>query len=131
MKFTSNPKTVLLVEDDHGVRAVLTLYLEKAGFRVFEAASRDEARSTWQDQLDAIDIVVSDIILPDGNGADLAQEFRLERPNIKIIMISGGVPAPIGGYSAGNRPFLPKPFAPQVLVEAIATEFARAASMAN
>jgi len=124
-------RTVLIIEDDHGVRAILTLYLEKSGFRVFEAASRDEARSIWQDQSDEIDVVVSDIVLPDGNGADLVQEFRLERSDLKVVMISGGVPAPVGGFLLSDRPFLPKPFAPEALVKAIAAEYSRSAATAN
>ena len=131
MSSPSDARTVLMIEDDHGVRAILTLYLEKSGFRVFEAASRDEARSIWQEQRDSIDVVVGDIVLPDGNGTDLVQEFRLERPDLKVVMMSGGVPAPIGGFSLSDRPFLPKPFAPEMLVEAIATEYSRCAATAN
>jgi two-component system OmpR family response regulator len=131
MNSPSDGRTVLMIEDDHGVRAILTLYLEKLGFRVFEAASREEARSIWQEQIGMIDVVVGDIVLPDGNGADLVQEFRLERPDLKVVMISGGVPAPIGGFSASDRPFLPKPFAPEVLVEAIAAEYSRCAASTN
>jgi DNA-binding response OmpR family regulator len=119
MNSQSDERTVLMIEDDHGVRAILTLYLEKSGFRVFEAASRDEARSIWHEQIGMIDVVVSDIVLPDGNGIDLVQEFRLERPDLKVVMMSGGVPAPVGGFSGSDRAFLPKPFAPEVLVNAI------------
>jgi DNA-binding NtrC family response regulator len=117
-----------MVEDDHGVRTILTLFLEKAGFRVFEAASREEARSIWHNQIAMLDVVVSDIVLPDGSGADLVQEFRLERPDVKIVMMSGGVPAPIGGFApdGSDRPFLPKPFVPHRLVEAILGETAHA-----
>ena len=102
MNSPSDERTVLMIEDDHGVRAILTLYLEKSGFRVFEAASRDEARSIWHEQIGMIDVVVSDIVLPDGNGVDLVQEFRLERPDLKIVIMSGGVPAPLGGFSGSD-----------------------------
>jgi DNA-binding NtrC family response regulator len=113
-------KTVLMIEDDHGVRTILTLFLEKAGFRVLEAASAGEARYVWHEQLGMVDVVVCDVVLPDADGSDLVAEFREERPEIKIVMMSGGVPAPLGGITQeSRRPFLPKPFAPRILIDVI------------
>lgn len=109
-----------MVEDDHGVRAILSIFLEKAGFQVFEAADAAEAKSVWQDRIGLIDVVVSDVVLPDGSGTALVEEFQHERPDVKVILMSGGVPAPqADALSHPSSKFLPKPFAPAVLVEAI------------
>jgi two-component system cell cycle sensor histidine kinase/response regulator CckA len=112
--------TVLLVEDDHGVRAILTIFLERVGFRVLEAASCAEARQIWQNEHESLDVVVSDIMLPDGTGSELMREFRGEDPHVKTVAMSGGVPAPLNGESdEGGRAFLAKPFTPRVLLDAI------------
>lgn len=121
MNRPSEPKaTILLVEDDHGVRAILTIFLERVGFRVLEAASCAEARQIWQNEHDTLDVVVSDIVLPDGIGSDLMREFQDEDPNVKTVAISGGVPAPVNvDLDDSNSPFLAKPFTPRVLLDAI------------
>jgi two-component system cell cycle sensor histidine kinase/response regulator CckA len=121
MKPPSEAKgTVLLIEDDHGVRAILTIFLERVGFRVLEAASCAEARQIWQNEHDTLDVVVSDIVLPDGVGSELMREFRDEDPHVKTVAMSGGVPAPMALASdEGSRSFLAKPFTPRVLLDAI------------
>jgi DNA-binding NtrC family response regulator len=112
--------TILLVEDDHGVRAILTIFLERVGFRVLEAASCAEARQIWQNEHDALDVVVSDIVLPDGIGSDLMREFHDEDPNVKTVAISGGIPAPLSAdLDEASGAFLAKPFTPRVLLDAI------------
>ena len=112
--------TILLIEDDHGVRAILTIFLERVGFRVLEAASCAEARHIWQNEHNTLDVVVSDILLPDGTGSDLMREFRDEDPHVKTVTMSGGVPAPFSVESdGGSQSFLVKPFTPRVLLDAI------------
>lgn len=111
---------ILLVEDDHGVRAILTIFLERVGFRVLEAASCAEARQIWQNEHDTLDVVVSDIVLPDGIGSDLMREFHDEDPHVKTVAISGGVPAPVSiDMDERNGAFLAKPFTPRALLDAI------------
>ena len=112
--------TILLVEDDHGVRAILTIFLERVGFRVLEAASCAEARQIWQNEHDTLDVVVSDIVLPDGIGSELMREFHDDDPHVKTVAISGGVPAPLSVEDdETTREFLAKPFTPRVLLDAI------------
>src|SRR3954462_4113556 len=114
-------KNILLIEDDHGVRAILTIFLEKVVFRVLEAASCAEARRIWDNERDSLDVVVSDIVLPDGIGSDLIREFQDEDPDVKIVAMSGGVPAPLSGFAleGSSHSFLAKPFTPRVLLDAI------------
>jgi DNA-binding NtrC family response regulator len=116
----SESKTVLIIEDDHGVRAILTIFLEKAGFIVLEAATAEEARCVWHDQLGMIDAVVADILLPDGNALDVLAQFREERPDLHIITMTGGILA--SAKRLRLRPddaFLLKPFTPSALVAAL------------
>ena len=117
----SEPKTILLVEDDHGVRAILTIFLEKVGFRVLEAASCAEARHIWQNDHQSLEAVVSDIVLPDGTGSDLIREFHDEDPHVALVAMSGGIPAPFNSITAdgSGSSFLAKPFTPRVLLDAI------------
>src|ERR1051325_6684267 len=101
-------KTVLMIEDDDGVRGILAIFLEKAGFQVFEAADRAAAKAIWHHQIGLIDVVVSDVLLPDGNGPEILDEFQEERPDLKVILMSGGVPAFTGEFAQANahRKFL-------------------------
>ena len=120
MNSLAESKTILIIEDDHGVRAILTIFLEKAGFIVMEAASAAEARSVWHDQFGMIDAVVADILLPDGNALEVLEEFRQERPDCQIVTMSGGIPGSAKRVRLRREDaFLLKPFTPGILVRAL------------
>jgi two-component system cell cycle sensor histidine kinase/response regulator CckA len=114
-------KTILLIEDDHGLRSILALLLENLGHRVFEAADAAEARAVWSQRGSDIDTVVSDILLPDASGPDVVQEFCKAAPELMAVFISGAVPQTANGRTSltGNFPFVQKPFTPRTLEEAI------------
>ena len=78
---------LLLVEDDDGLRAVLEHLLTEAGLEVLTAQNGKEALAKLTPD---IDVVVSDIIMPEMDGLDLLLRIRKERPGTKIIAISGG-----------------------------------------
>ena len=78
---------LLLVEDDDGLRAVLERLLTEAGLEVLTAQNGKEALAKLTPD---IDVVVSDIIMPEMDGLDLLTWIRKERPGTKIIAISGG-----------------------------------------
>jgi len=78
---------LLLVEDDDGLRAVLERLLTEAGLEVLTAQNGKEALAKLTPD---IDVVVSDIIMPEMDGLDLLTRIRKERPGTKIIAISGG-----------------------------------------
>lgn len=79
--------TLLLVEDDDGLRAVLEHLLTGAGLEVLTARNGKEALALLTPE---IDVVVSDIIMPEMDGLDLLMRIRKESPGTKIIAISGG-----------------------------------------
>jgi signal transduction histidine kinase/ActR/RegA family two-component response regulator len=113
-------ETLLVIEDDARLRAILRRTLSDAGYRVVEAGSRREA-------VDAADasavpsLVLTDVILPDGNGVDLARELVGRWPGVPVMFISGYAGDHLSGAGAlptGAR-FLPKPFTPEVLLAAL------------
>ena len=121
MKSADQPRTVLMIEDEHSVRAIVAIYLENAGFKVLEAADADEAMSVWTQQMGMIDIVLSDVILSNVNAWEVIGKFREERPDLKVVLMSGGVPAPTHNFreDIGRFEFLRKPFTIDELLQAI------------
>jgi PAS domain S-box-containing protein len=83
-------ETILLVEDDEAVRTLTRRVLENFGYRVIAAASGSEALDLCGHQLDTIDLLLTDIIMPNGvNGRQLAQQLLARRPALKIIFMTG------------------------------------------
>jgi len=81
--------TVFVIEDEDSIRALLATFLERASFEVLTARDAPEARAVWSQNASAVGLLVADLILPGGNGFELAQEFRKNRPDLKIIFASG------------------------------------------
>ncbi len=80
---------ILLVEDQDEVRKFATTALSKYGYRVLEVASITEARILFDEEEGDFDVVFSDVVLPDGNGPDLVDEFREKKPDLKVLLSSG------------------------------------------
>ena len=78
---------VLLVDDEHGIRETLGLFLERDGHQVSTAADASEAIKILGS--DSFDVVVSDIILPQISGVELLEKIRHAAPNTKVILITG------------------------------------------
>lgn len=109
-------ETVLLVEDESGVREVLSTFLQGAGYVVLEAGSGVEAERLCR-EIGHIDLLVSDVVIPDANGPELAARLRQMMPGMKTLLISG-YPADAlshAGIDADAR-YLPKPFSRTVLL---------------
>jgi PAS domain S-box-containing protein len=82
-------ETVLVVEDDHGVRDFAVSVLRELGYRVLEAASGDAALDVLTDHPD-IDLLFTDVVMPGSlNGADLAKAARERRPDLQVLFTSG------------------------------------------
>jgi two-component system OmpR family response regulator len=108
----------LLVEDDPEICALLAEYLGRFGMAVTVAPT---AASLWQQlRARAFDIVLLDLMLPDGHGLDLCAELRRHRPTPVIMLTAQGDPASrIVGLELGADDYLPKPFEPRELVARI------------
>lgn len=100
--------TLLLVEDEESIRTMTRAYLESLGYIVLEANDGHEALRLFREHPDAIDLVITDIIMPGMRGDDLVRELRRQRPNTRAIFISGY--ADVGNLD-NEIPILEKPFA--------------------
>jgi two-component system, cell cycle sensor histidine kinase and response regulator CckA len=113
--------TILLVEDEDAVRAFASRALSSRGYTVLEASSGVEALEVMQEVDGAIDLVVSDVVMPEMNGPTLLVELRKANPELKVIFVSGYAEdafkkdLPEGSHFA----FLPKPFSLKQLIEAV------------
>lgn len=81
--------TVLLVEDEDAVRLFSARALRNKGYQVLEARSGEAALEIINEQVDGIDLVISDVVMPNMDGPSLIKEVRRRRPDIKVIFISG------------------------------------------
>jgi two-component system cell cycle sensor histidine kinase/response regulator CckA len=81
-------ETILLVEDDEALRVTLTEALVEAGYRLLPAAGFAHALEITQVELDAIDLVVTNVLLEGMNGLDLARVIRRARPELKVLFVS-------------------------------------------
>ncbi|SFK52454.1 cell cycle histidine kinase CckA [Methylorubrum salsuginis] len=118
--------TVLLVEDEDPVRAVNSRALSARGYTVLEAASGVEALRLIEEHADGIDVVVSDVVMPEMDGPTLLRELRKHRPDLKVIFVSGYAEDAFRKNLPEGEAFnfLPKPFSLKQLVETVKTTMA-------
>jgi CheY-like chemotaxis protein len=113
--------TVLLVEDVKEVRQVTRLVLERFGYRVVEAANGDAALALASAQPGQIDLLLTDVVMPEMSGFELAERIREQWPGIRLLFMSGyanHTPATLETVEAGT-PYLQKPFRGAVLARAV------------
>ena len=114
-------ETVLVVEDDDGIRAVIKRILERAGHRVLEATNGAEALRICDASGDSIDLVLSDIAMPEMQGPDLARRIRELHPHMAMLLMSGYAESASQqeGFLTDGVEFLGKPFSPDALTRKI------------
>ncbi|MBR1153006.1 cell cycle histidine kinase CckA [Bradyrhizobium sp. JYMT SZCCT0428] len=110
--------TILLVEDEDGLRSLNARGLRSRGYSVIEAANGIEAMEALEEKNGAVDLVVSDVVMPEMDGPTLLKEMRLRNPNLKIIFVSGYAEEAFDKSLPENEQFafLAKPFALSALV---------------
>jgi two-component system cell cycle sensor histidine kinase/response regulator CckA len=111
-------ETILLVDDEDGVRKLVNAILQGHGYSVIEAGSGPAALAAFEKNAHKIDLVVTDIVMPQMNGLELGERLTQARPELKILYMSGYRDNPIGGTTP-DRAFLHKPFTPDTLLEKI------------
>lgn len=115
-------ETILVVEDEPPVRELVCTILEQCGYRVVQAATGTEALKVWGGCKDQIDLLLTDIVMPDGmTGRDLAAKVQAEKPGLKTIFTSGYSADIVGkGFIVQDGlNFLQKPYVPQKLISAV------------
>ena len=82
-------QTVLLVEDEDAIRRLGIRLLEKMGYRVLSASAPSEAIHLVEQEANKIDLLLTDVVMPEMNGRDLANRLQEIDPNIKVLFMSG------------------------------------------
>lgn len=113
----SEDLTVFLVEDNEPVRITIAALLRSSGHRVLQAESLAQARTLFSEHAEDIDIVLTDLQLPDGNGKDLARDLRARCEGLRVLFMSGAYDEALG--EAGET-FIHKPFSLAKLQRALA-----------
>ncbi len=113
--------TVLLVEDEEVVRGFATRVLERQGYTVLLASDGQEALGVLEDHRGEIDVVVTDVVMPQLGGQALLEAAQAVRPGIRFVLMSGYTDSQIDPATLERTDvvFLQKPFEPPQLLEAI------------
>lgn len=114
-------ETILLVEDDTGVRDLVRHELLKTGYQVLEAKNGVEACLTATQQSYHVDLLLTDVVMPGMNGRELAQHLCVIKPNLRVLFMSGYLDdiSVNKGMNPHRTTFLQKPFTPDVLLRTI------------
>jgi two-component system cell cycle sensor histidine kinase/response regulator CckA len=113
--------TILLVEDEDGLRSLNARGLRSRGYTVIEAGNGVEALEAIEREEGAVDLVVSDVVMPEMDGPTLLTEMRKRNPELRIIFVSGYAEDAFEKSLPENQQFnfLPKPFTLSQLVAAV------------
>jgi signal transduction histidine kinase len=114
-------ETILLVEDEPGILEVTTMLLESFGYRTLSTTKASEAIKLAEEHAGTIDLLMTDVIMPEMNGRDLAQHIQSLRPNIKQLFMSGytaDIIANQGKLEEGVN-FIQKPFSFKTLADKV------------
>jgi two-component system, cell cycle sensor histidine kinase and response regulator CckA len=113
-------ETVLLAEDDDAVRQFASQTLTRFGYHVLEARNGEEALAIAREYAGAIQLLVTDIVMPGLTGPALAERLKIERPATRVLFTSGYADSAAALQNAElRRSFLPKPFLPAELLKRV------------
>ncbi len=111
-------ETILLVEDNEGVRAAARRILERHGYRVISATTGEDALQLYQIHGDEIALVLADVIMPQMGGIELMSTLRRQRTRARMLLTSGYTQR-IADVNALDIPLLPKPWTPNQLARRV------------
>jgi two-component system cell cycle sensor histidine kinase/response regulator CckA len=112
--------TILLCEDDAGLRRLAVQVLRRNGFDVTEAESAEATLAARAKLEGRLDMLVSDVVLPEMAGPELAQLLQSDQPDLLVVLMSGTAqPNVIDALRKGTAAFLAKPFKPSELVDQV------------
>jgi CheY-like chemotaxis protein len=114
-------ETILIVEDEDLVRALASRSLRERGYRVIEARQGVEALQQLEQQSAGVDLVISDVVMPEMGGRELARRLAMLRPSLPVLFISGytGEDVIQRGLMEPGAPFQQKPFTPDGLARKV------------
>jgi len=108
----AGPETILIVDDEAGIRELLEKILRRHGYEVLEAGDGEEALAVFREHPGAIDLLITDVMMPRVGGPELVERLRKQGISPKVIYVSGYTDDPniyAGKFPAGTA-FLEKPF---------------------
>lgn len=113
--------TIMVVDDDVRVRAVVYTALERVGYRVLEAQGPGAARVLWESNPCPIDLLLTDVVMPEGGGREAMQWMTKAQPKVRFLVMSGynADETLRRGIAQGEVAFLAKPFTADQLVAAV------------
>lgn len=119
----SVPRTILLADDDPGIRRTLSRLLQRRGHKVIEAADGIEALEACKAHGGKIDVVLTDVVMPRMTGRELADRLAKTYPDLPVILMSGYTDDSVLREQIAGRAtrFLHKPLDLQMLLSYIAT----------
>jgi PAS domain S-box-containing protein len=114
-------ETILLLEDDHGLRELAVRVLRTSGYTVLEAANGEQAERVCREHAGEIHLLLTDVVMPGQSGPEVARRLSPLRPAMKVLYISGYAPNAIveQGTLGPGAAFLHKPFTPSALLEKV------------
>ena len=117
----SEPKTILLVDDEQSVRSIVMKILRRANYNVLEADGGEAAIAVSESHAGKIDLVISDLYMPGLHGPAVAEKLSAVRPGLKVLFISGYADNDVVGRTGvpDGSNFLQKPFSGQDLTAAV------------
>ncbi len=114
-------ETILLVEDDDGVRTLAGMILHSAGYTVLEARNGEEGLEVFKRHPDSVHLLLTDVVMPHMDGCQLAERLASRSPELRVICMSGYLDDALvrHGIQEKGLPFLHKPFGSAVLLEKV------------
>jgi CheY-like chemotaxis protein len=121
--------TILVADDDPSVLPFLEVVVADAGFRVLAVESGPQALGAAEEE--AIDLLVTDVVMPGMSGIELARRLREKRPTFPIVFVTGYADELTKAAATGPTEVLSKPFTPSALVDAVRRVLGQATSRPN
>jgi CheY-like chemotaxis protein len=115
------PETVLVVEDETGIRALVRKILERQGYRVLDAPQADVAIKLCEEFRGNIQLVITDVVMPEMGGREMVEKLATIRPGIKVLYVSGYTDDPQvhAAHISQGSAFLQKPFTLGALLDKV------------
>jgi len=108
----ASPATVLVVDDDDAVRAVASKVLRRSGYHVLEASGGRDALRIARERGGAVDLLLTDVVMPELDGRELSERLRADYPDIRVLFMSAYTEDEVilQGVQVAQVNFLSKPF---------------------
>lgn len=112
-------ETILIADDEDSVRNLVYAVLATSGYTVLQAHNGKEALELLDGEQGRIDMVLADVMMPLMNGYEMGTEIEKRHPGKKILFMSGYLDSHLGDSHDRSRPFLGKPFTPEILLKQV------------